>query len=131
VVSSDECTKTKKNFDAELKAAIKAAAARVTANGNGHAKGLGYAVVGYDKNVPQASGLAKLLKVLRPLAMGTDQGLARAVGAVDLRVALVVPEFLDRAACWQRIQARGPSYLLNDAGGMAPGACSSQRLAWR
>jgi hypothetical protein len=135
VVSSDECAKTNKKFDAELKAAIKAAASKQQKKDRGNIGGStgcngssceSFAVVGYDKNIPQATGLAKLLKVLRPLAEGTEKGNPV---PMDLRIALVVPDRLDREVCWQRIRARDGSYLLNACppgvqGSMAPGACA-------
>jgi hypothetical protein len=130
VVSSDECTKAKKNFDAEVKTAIKSAAARLQREsrkntGNSTSSQESFAVVGYDKNIPQPSGLTKLLKVLRPLAEGTEKGNAV---PVNLRVALVMPEYLDWDVCWSRIEARDNSYLLNNCppsvkGSMPPGEC--------
>lgn len=129
MVSSDECTKASKNFDAEVKTAIKSAAARLqresrknSSNGNQQES---FAVVGYDKNIPQPSGLAKLLKVLRPLAEGTEKGNPV---PVNVRVALVMPEYLDWDVCWSRIEARDGTYLLNNCppsvkGSMPPGDC--------
>ena len=85
IVSSDECTVAKKNFDQQLKQAVKARATALlqqskqsSAGGKG---GVKHALVGYDKNVPQASGLAKLIKVLRPAA---DEVAKASGGAVTL-----------------------------------------------
>ena len=113
IVSSDECTVKKKNFDQQLRAAVKASATvlfQQNARGGGSATKRKYALVGYDKNIPQASGLAKLLKVLRPAAEDVAK---LSGGAVELRLSFVVPESLSEQQCWARIKQRDESYLLN------------------
>ena len=92
VVSSDVCRANGKNFDVEVQAAVK--------------KGL----VFYDKNIPDELGLAKMLRVLGQ------------IDTHDVKVAFLVPQELDRAACWGRIEERDASYTLN-VKGMPPGEC--------
>ena len=55
-------------------------------------------VVCYDKNVPNADGLAKMLRVLAAAK--------RQHGWPILRVRLVVPTRLDHAAAWARVRGR-------------------------
>ena len=59
---------------------------------------LRHAIVCYDKNVPNAAGLAKLLRVLGAFQRNNT--------ALQLRVQLVVPSRLEHDTAWERIRAR-------------------------
>ena len=63
----------------------------------------GARLICYDKNVPNAQGVAKLVKVCRDASQRK--------GARPVRLLLVVPESLSRSACWQRVLSRPASHI--------------------
>lgn len=68
-------------------------------------------VVGYDKNIPNADGLAKLVRILTPSTKD-----------YDLRAIVVVPQTIDADECWRRIAARPAAHIglhTHDEGGEA------------
>ena len=59
-----------------------------------------HARVGYDKNVPNADGLRKLIKVVAA---------AQRRGGWDVRLVVVVPDRIDHDLSWGRVRARAAS----------------------
>ena len=111
VVSSDECNVNKKNFDAVLKQTIKAKAAPMVAVAKAAAAAAAAAAGavatptlpgssrwGYDKNIPQPSGMGKFVKVLRPIAEDGLQQRRRG----DLARTTVALEEISERLCWDR-----------------------------
>ena len=115
IVSSDGlAAKGKKAFDSAMDAAIR--------NGGkaGGSSGATTQCIGYDKNIPDATGLDKLVRVCS--AAGAKHG-------VEVRVTLVVPGSIDGGVCWERVRSRPQTYVglcINQGGkGLSESRCKS------
>jgi len=92
IISSDGLREQgKKAFDAMLDLAVRDGGA-----------GNGPSCIGYDKNIPDPTGLDKMVRLLS--AAGAKHG-------VDVRVTLVVPASIDGDACWERVLSRPKTHI--------------------
>eukprot|EP00040_Diaphanoeca_grandis_P031849 m.191428 g.191428 ORF g.191428 m.191428 type:complete len:1029 (-) comp32433_c0_seq2:101-3187(-) len=96
IVSSDVAKKTGKDFNQLLQKAFLDPKATV---------------IGFDKNVPSASGLRAAIQKTIPLLKESN---------IDVHVVLVSPTTIDADKCWARIKQRGLSHIglnTHEAGG--------------
>ncbi|KAL1500123.1 hypothetical protein AB1Y20_012796 [Prymnesium parvum] len=85
IASSDEENARKGSFDTQLEKLVRQ-----------------HAVVGYDKNVPDTAGMAKLLRVL---------GRIEKTAKCSIHVRLVVPTRLEHEVAWARVKARPAEHI--------------------
>jgi tRNA(Arg) A34 adenosine deaminase TadA/adenylate kinase family enzyme len=102
IVSSDECTQNKKNFDKEIVRIINNS---VTSKKNLYPSSTNIRIIGYDKNIPDEKGFEKLIKIIRPCQ--NDK--------INLKIAIIVPRDINEDQCWNRILKRDDTYLLTPA----------------